>query len=227
MKIMKLTNFHKVFALAALFTLSVLIMACPGNQGANNGSNSSAPTSGASGEVVDAYKKLFEAVKSKDTERIRQVMSKNSLELANFQSSRTNKPIEEVLKNGFTATTFAESMPEIRDERIKDNFGAVEVWNGQDKRWEDVPFIKEDGAWKLAIGDLFRGTYVKPGENQSTKEQIEANTKTNNLVPANVPSNVNPTTNKATNMNANVNTVMVQPIVPKRDERGQDNTQKK
>ena len=163
------------------------------------------------GELAQAYEKLYKAVKSKDSEQIKQIMSKNSLGLAEFAASQQKKTIEEVLANGFTATTFAESLPKMRDERIKDEFGAVEVWNEKDKRWEDLPFIKEDGVWKFAIGDAFKGSYQKPGLGQAIKEQEAANAKDPNLVPIPAP-NSNSVAN--TNANVNVNTVQVMPIKP-------------
>lgn len=131
-----------------------------------------------------AYKGLFAAVKSKDTEAIKKWMSKSTLGFAESVSKQQNKPIEEVFANGFTATTFAASVPEIRDERIKDNMGAIEVWNSKDQKWEDLPFVKEEDGWKLAVGDLFAGTYIKPEPGRSQKEAEETNKMTNNIIQA-------------------------------------------
>jgi hypothetical protein len=105
----------------------------------------------------------------------------------------------------------------MRDERIKDEFGAIEVWNEKDKRWEDLPFIKEDGVWKFAIGDMFKGSYQKPGLGQAIKEQEEANKTNPNLIPQAPP--MNPPANGAANSNANVNTVQVQPVKPALDKK--------
>ncbi|HMS41178.1 MAG TPA: ribosomal protein L7/L12 [Pyrinomonadaceae bacterium] len=214
---------------------------------------------------TEAYKMLFAAVKNKDTEKIKAMMSENSIGFAGFVSGQQKKTIEEVLANGFTATTFQENLPPMRDERIKDGFGALEVQN-KDKVWEDLPFIYESqitvesaganreaiikivtddmkipaekagefvnqlpqsiggytnvqaesikqklteaGAvvsiknlgWKLAIGDMFKGSYQKPAPGQSVKEQEAANSTSNNLVPLTPP---------------NANNGNVQMIVPK------------
>lgn len=128
-------------------------------------------------------------------------MSKNSLSFAEFVAGQQQKPIEEVLKNGFTATTFAETLPEIRDERIKDNFGAVEVWNAQDKRWEDLPFIFEDGAWKFAMGDAFKGSFKSPGKSLAAREQELTNSTTNAMIPIQPPANMNASPNADGNAN--------------------------
>ena len=159
-----------------------------------------------------AYKNLYSAVKSKDTEKIKAIMSTNSLGLAEFAAGQQKKPIEEVLKNGFTATTFSETLPEMRDERIKDEFGALEVWNAKDKIWEDLPFVKEEGVWKFAMGDMFKGSYQKPAPGQFVKEQEAANANNPNLIPVAPSANMNGMTN--VNTNTNVNSVQVEPIKP-------------
>ena len=149
---------------------------------------------------TEAYQMLFAAVKSKEPDKIKLMMSENSLGFAGFVSGQQKKTVEEVLANGFTATTFSDTMPQMRDERIKENFGALEVLNNQ-KQWEDLPFVLENGSWKLAIGDMFKGTYEKPGIGQAVKEQEAANAVSNNMIEITADANAN---------NANV-----QMIVPK------------
>lgn len=148
-----------------------------------------------------AYKRLYAAVKAKDTEAIKAVMSKKSLDFAKMAAGQQNKPLEKVLENGFTATTFADSLPQIRDERVDSDMGAVEVHNDKDNKWEDLPFVREDGAWKLAIGEMFGNTWKSPGKSQSEKEREASNALSNNAVQMNV--------------NGNANFQGVHPIVPK------------
>ncbi len=162
-----------------------------------NGACSVSPT----GSPSEAYKQLYSAVKSKDTEKIKAVMTKKTQEFAQMVAARQNSPIEKVFENGFTATTFAESLPEIRDARVNCEFGAVEVWNAKEKRWEDLGFVYEDGSWKLAIGEMFGGTFKSPGVGRAVKEQEASNALTNNMIPVNMA-----------NSNSNSN---VKIIVPK------------
>jgi hypothetical protein len=119
------------------FTLSLLAgaFAC-GNAGP------AAPAAG-NDSPTEAYNRLFAAVKSKDTEAIKREISKKTVELGVTVSQRNNTPIEKVYENGFTATTFSDTLPTIRDERVKDDMGAVEVWNSKESKWEDLPFILE------------------------------------------------------------------------------------
>jgi len=79
--------------------------------------------------------------------------------------------------------------------------GAIEVYNSKDSRWEDLPFVLEDGKWKLAVGDLFAGTYKSPGKGRDALEKEAANAANPNMTQAPMP-----------NMTSNTNVV---PIVPK------------
>jgi hypothetical protein len=151
---------------------------------------------GSANSPTDGYKRLYAAVKSKDTEKIKAAMSKKTQDFAQMVAARQNQPVEKVYENGFTATTFSDTLPEIRDERVSGEWGAVEVWNAKEKRWEDLGFVNEDGSWKLAIGEMFAGSFKSPGKGRAVKEQEAANLVSNNLVPANMNPNTNTNANK-------------------------------
>ena len=153
---------------------------------------------------TEAFQLLFTAVKAKDTEKIKQVMSKNTLLFANSAAQRQNQTLGQMLENGLTRTTKTDALPQIRDERIKDNFGSVEVYNQEDKRWEDLPYVLEDGGWKLAIGDLWKNTFKSPGKSKAQLEDEAANTMSNKIIQV-------PTTNANFSINSNVKTVEVTP----------------
>ncbi len=157
---------------------------------------------------TEAYQILYKAVKAKDTGKIKQMMSKNTLALAESQAQRQNQTIEKVLENGFLATTFSDTMPQIRDERIKDEFGAVEVYNQKESKWEDTFFINEGGGWKLAVGDLFKGSFKMPDKSKAQKEQEMSNSSMNDMVPVApiADANISPANN-----NSKVKTVEVTP----------------
>ena len=178
---------RSLFFTIVLTALLAALLSCDGAGISGGGSSSGSPT--------EAYKQLYAAVKSKDTERIKATMSKKTQAFAEMVAARQNQPIEKVFENGFTATTFSETLPEIRDERIKGDFGAVEVWNAREKRWEDLGFVLEDGTWKLAIGEMFGGTFESPGKGRAIKEQEAANLLNPNLVPQNVNVNANGNSN--------------------------------
>lgn len=124
---------------------------------------------------TEAYKKLFAAVSSKDKPTIKGMMSKDSLGLAQMQSGQSKKGIDEVLANGFFTANKSPSEPAIRDERVKGKFGAIEVFSKERNAWENMPWIVEDGEWKLAVGNMFSGKFVSPGKSRTTREKEQAN----------------------------------------------------
>ncbi|MBA2495422.1 MAG: hypothetical protein H0V31_12100 [Acidobacteria bacterium] len=178
---MKSNISNKIITAGFLLALAFLSFAC--QKPTAEKSNTPTETGNAPTEVIkaqsptEAYKMLYEAVKAKDINKIKQLMTTNTMGFAQYQAQLQKKTVDSILENGFMATTFAPSLPEIRDERIKDNFGAVEVFNQQEKHWEDLPFIFEDGGWKLAVGDVFKDTYKKPGKGQAEIENESSNTK--------------------------------------------------
>lgn len=138
-----------------------------------------------------AYQRLYEAVKSKQTESIKAQMTQGTIQFASGISAQNKTPLEKVFENGFTATTFSPTLPDIRDERVNCNMGAIEVWNAKEQKWEDLPFIIEGGTWKLAVGELFRGTYKSPGKGLATREAEAANTARGNVTQPFPNSNIN------------------------------------
>ncbi|MBL8125344.1 MAG: hypothetical protein KIT61_03390 [Pyrinomonadaceae bacterium] len=142
---------------------------------------------------TEAYKRLFAAVKKKDVEAIKNEFSAKTKEFAKAVATRQNVPLEKVFSNGFTSSTFSDQLPEIRDERIKDDMGAIEVWNSGENRWEDLPFVRESDGWKLAIGELFSGTYKSPGKGKSVIDQEAINAMSGNKSVQNgqMPANLN------------------------------------
>lgn len=178
-----------ILSISLLLAAVFLSVACGG--GKDN------TTTASSGTPTEAYKRLYDAVKAKNTDEIKSLMSKRSQDLAQMSAQRQNVAIEKVFENGFTATTFSPSLPEMRDERIKGAYGALEVWNSRDSLWEDLPFVLEDGQWKMAFGDVFAGSYVSPGKGRDVKEKEAANAARGGLPPG-----VNVNTSMMANMNA-------------------------
>ena len=191
---MKFEINRKIIAAILISAFAAFGLACQNR----NESNSAAKPVVVSGEggttPTDAYIKLYTAVKAKQPDAIKAIMSEKTIGFAQCASQRQNQSFEKVIENGFTMTTFADTIPEIRDERIKDDSGSVEVYNAKESRWEDLPFIKENGSWKFALGDLFAGTFQSPGKGRAQLESEAANVNGSNLVPINptAQSNINP-----------------------------------
>jgi hypothetical protein len=168
---------QKIFLLFSALLLLGAEFSCGGNR----------PDLDAHGDTpTEAYKRLYNAVKSGSADAVRAEMTAKTAQFAASSAKQMGKTADEQVSHGMTATTSSESMPEIRDERIKDNMGAVEVWNSRDRRWEDLPFMIEDGKWKFAIGDAYSGSWRRPGKGRSEIEHEAANALRTPL-PSNVP----------------------------------------
>ncbi|HZH34339.1 MAG TPA: hypothetical protein VEX64_05825 [Pyrinomonadaceae bacterium] len=187
---MKEMRINKNFwQLLFLIVGAVVLAACQNTSSNSNGNNAAGGGGNASSNTpTEAYKSLYEAVKSKNTESIKQNMSNMTNEMIVSVAEMQKKTPEEMYKNGLTETTMGDKFPAIRNERVKENMAALEVQNPQGV-WEDLPFVKEDGRWKLGVGDLFKGTYKKPAP--STAES-EANTNVPQMMPG---SNMNTAAN--------------------------------
>ncbi len=165
---MKLSIYNKIITAGLLSFLAFLSFACQ-KQAAEKSVTPMETVK--TGSPTEAYEMLYAAVKAKDKDKIRQLMSKGSMGLAAMSATQQKIDVDKFLENGITGTTFSPTLPEIRDERIKDNFGALEVYNSKENRWEDLPFVFEDGSWKLAVGDIFQGSYKSPGDGEAELER--------------------------------------------------------
>jgi hypothetical protein len=130
----------------------------------------------AAASPAEAYGMLFGAVKGKDSESIKSVLSLRTLEFAKGISSQRGETLEQVIRNGFSAPTKGDTMPAIRDVQVVDGFASIEVYNSAERRWEMVPLIYEDGGWKIAVGDAFGNSWKQPGKTQSQREMESSNT---------------------------------------------------
>ncbi len=188
---MKFTIFYRIIGLILLLAVIAFAFSC--KPADSKGVNSNAPTVATPKEKVDvgnaqspmeAYKMLFKAIRAEDSESIKKMMSAATLKFAEGAAAQSKQTLEQILKNGLYASTITDKLPDMRDERIKDEFGAVEVWVTKEQKWEDTNYIKETDGWKIAVGDVFGGTFKTPGTGQSIKEQQAANTSSgNNLIP--------------------------------------------
>jgi hypothetical protein len=198
---MRYTN--KIFGFFLLLIYAFGGLSCQ-NQPAANNSNSTPAANTATAPAVkaqsptEAYKMLYAAVKAKDTNAIKQFMSKSSMGLAQVNAERQKISIEKSLENGLVAPTLSDTLTEIRDERVKGNIGAIEVFNQKDNRWEELPFILEDGGWKLAVGDIFANTFDPNQTLPKGKGQMEISNKAMPL-----PSNVTKLPEMTDNSNKN------------------------
>ena len=116
----------------ALASLALVAAACGNKAG-------SSPTATA--------KAFYDAVKAKDVAAIKGTMSKASLDMMEKFAKMQNKSLDEALKepNSSNPPAF-----EAQNESITGDTATLEVKDEKGK-WEKLPFVKEDGQWKIAL----------------------------------------------------------------------------
>lgn len=153
----------KIYSIA--FIISVFILtACSSPQTANvavnltNSANTTANTVAqnqpqtmqpSATSPMETIKVLNEAAKTKNTEAIKRVVSKGTLALMEKTAQEQKTTVDELLKKDDGAPF--EELPEMRNEKITGETATVEVKNNESGEWTALPFVKEDGVWKVAI----------------------------------------------------------------------------
>jgi outer membrane biogenesis lipoprotein LolB len=136
----------KVYQATIVAFISLLIVGC---SGAATVSSVVSPT--------DTLKNFIEASKKKDVAAIKKTLSKGSLELAEESAKKQNITVDELFSRDNTA--MPGEIPEIRNERIEGDAASVEVKDLTDG-YDTIPFVKEEGAWKIAF-DKYQQTMME------------------------------------------------------------------
>lgn len=115
--------------------LALLALACSGQ--ASSGQSGGSPTA-----TMNAY---YEALKRKDVDAVKKTLADGyvkMLESAGVATERAFQPMMERLPAARPAT---------RNEKIDGDRATLEVRNEAEGRWDLVAFVKEGGAWKIAL----------------------------------------------------------------------------
>jgi hypothetical protein len=102
----------------------------------------------ASASPTATAKAFYEAAKSRDAQGIKNTMSKGSLEMMEKIAKMQNKNLDEALKEPSASPPPATF--ESRNEKITGDTATLEV-KDEKGNWETIPFVKEDGQWKIAL----------------------------------------------------------------------------
>lgn len=149
----------RINALLTALVCAALAVAGTACKGAAGGSS---PTA--------TMKAFFEATRKKDSEGFKRTLSKGSLEMMEGFAKAQNKTLDEALKSGMNAPEAAESKtPEMRNEKINGDTATLEVQNDKNKEWEPIPFVKENGEWKIALDKAMKDAREKLSTQQDIK----------------------------------------------------------
>lgn len=115
-----------------MFFLAVSLFAC----------GSSRPST-----PLETFKTYTKAIKAKDTETMKLLLSSATMAMHEKEAKAQGVSVDDIVKR---ETLFSETQTKVewRDEKIDGDAGSLMVKNSYGS-WETVPFIREDGAWKI------------------------------------------------------------------------------
>ncbi|MBA4123751.1 MAG: DUF4878 domain-containing protein [Acidobacteria bacterium] len=113
--------------------------------GAANAPQTASPT--------DVLKTYIEASDRKDLAAVKQTFSKGTMKMYEDAAQKRQISIDEVIKDQFELASSAElkSKLELGKETIEGDTAMVEVKDNTTGNLERIPFVKEDGVWKVAL----------------------------------------------------------------------------
>ncbi|MGI8670698.1 MAG: hypothetical protein ACR2J3_12770 [Aridibacter sp.] len=123
---------------------------------------------------TETLKAFSKATKSKNAETIKGFLSEGSMKMVEKSAKEQNKTVENILTEGEDETDDG-GEPVTRNEKINGNTATVEVKNEVFGRYDEMPFVKEDGVWKIAL-DKFMDAMVKK-INEDQQQAPEPNRK--------------------------------------------------
>ena len=96
---------------------------------------------------IEAFKTYINAVKQKDTTKMKLMLSSESIKMHEQEAKSQNVPLDDVVKRE-TLFTEGQKVVEFRNEKIEGDRATLEVKNSFGM-WETIPFVREEDAWKI------------------------------------------------------------------------------
>ena len=89
----------------------------------------------------------LQAVKRKDTTKMKLLLSDASIKMAEQQAKEQNVALDDVIKNE-PLLTENQKVVEVRNEKIEGERATIEIKISKDT-WDTLPFVLEGGVWKI------------------------------------------------------------------------------
>ena len=110
------------------------------------------------------FKTYFEAQKKKDVPAMKQTLSKTSLAIMEASAKQQQLTLDKMISNQLeNPAARVDKMPESRNEKITGDTATLELHNEDANRWDTMYFVKEDGAWKIALDHTIEEMLRKNG----------------------------------------------------------------
>jgi Cu/Ag efflux protein CusF len=100
------------------------------------------------------FQAFYESLKNKDVEAYKKTVSKNTLQILERRAKEIDRTLDAYIKMDMDKPT--RKLPdklETRNEKIEGDRATLEVKNTEGG-WNTVPFVKEDGQWKVSIDKI-------------------------------------------------------------------------
>lgn len=96
---------------------------------------------------IETFKTYTKAIKQKDTTTMKLLLSAETIKMHELEAQAQNVSLDEIVKR---ETLFTENQKtvKLRNEKIDGDRATLEVENSF-STWETVPFVKENGEWKI------------------------------------------------------------------------------
>jgi hypothetical protein len=155
--------------IVSLVMIAAFVVACDkgtnSNSNANSNSNSNANSNTRTAAAdspetspIAAFKILYAATQKKDVENIKKGLSARTLILVADIAKKQERTMDETLRDNLTDPDYnSPTIPDTRNEKINGNEATIEVIAPKTGQWTELPFVKEEGRWKLAYDKLNQG----------------------------------------------------------------------
>ena len=96
---------------------------------------------------LETFKTYTKAIKAKDTKTMKLLLSDATMKMHEREAKAQGVSVDDIVKR---ETLFTENQTSVdyRNEKVEGDKASLEVKNSSN-RWEMVPFVREDGVWKI------------------------------------------------------------------------------
>ena len=96
---------------------------------------------------LESFKAYVNAVKQKDTTRMKLLLSSESIKMHEQEAKSQNLTLDDIVRRE-TLFTEGQKTVEFRNQKIEGDNATLEVKNSFGS-WETVPFVREEDEWKI------------------------------------------------------------------------------
>ncbi len=121
----------------------------PTNQAKATNENKPSSQRTLTGSPTEILITFAEATKKKDAETIKKTLSKSTMKVIEESAKKQNISVNEVLTKAEDPE--GKDLPETRNEKIEGDTATLEIKDDVTGKFDVMPFVKEDGGWKIAL----------------------------------------------------------------------------